>query len=80
MTETEIKAAELVQTYDDLLRFRITDESRRKMEAKQCALIAVDLMQKEYAFLNITREATGEYPLVVRPHYWQSVRAAIEKL
>lgn len=47
-------------------------------EAKQCALIAVDLMLNEYKELNERPEKLNHF--VKRPEYWQAVRAEIELL
>jgi len=62
MTETEIKAKELVQTYFKAI------PTMHLPEAKQCALIACDLLLNNLPHTDLNFRK------------WQSVRAEIEKL
>jgi len=71
MNEKE-KARELVES------FYIPNELTKWSVAKQCALIAVDLMLNEYKDLNDRPEKLNHF--VKRPEYWQTVRAEIELL
>ncbi len=72
MTETEIKAreraVEIVNSYHNILAKRIPDMLIVKYEAKQCALIACDLLLNNLPHTDLNFRK------------WQSVRAEIEKL
>lgn len=89
MNEKE-KARELVREYliavyddgqpfDKMLHLHKTEVKVPAIQrAKQCALIAVDLMLNEYKELNERPEKLNHF--VKRPEYWQTVRTEIEKL
>lgn len=66
------KAIELVEKYDETLTYL---ESKSK--AKQCALIAVDLLIN-----NTPTKIKSEFEIVSNPmfDYWQEVKQEIEKL
>ena len=66
MNSPKEKARELVEKYDSTLTYL---ESKSK--AKQCALIAVELIE------TITKHYPPDYMLTV---YWQEVKQEIEKL
>ena len=71
--EAKDKARELVEKFSIIQEFGIANTEEELAEyfhkkAKQCALIAVDEMLKEY------------YRLSERGIYWQEVKQEIEKL
>jgi len=70
MTPKE-KAKELVSKYFDTIMSFLTD-NMKKMNAKQCALIAVDEILKDREEIDGMR--------VINDPYWSKVKQEIEKL
>jgi hypothetical protein len=73
MTQKE-KAKELVESMAFICR-----ECDYEYKAKQCALIAVDEILKEYAHAeNHIEDIMGKISIYIK--YWQEVKQEIEKL